>query len=469
MKLNSILPLGFVAIASTLMAKQTTKPNILLILSDDQSAPYLSCYGNPNLQTPNIDRIAQEGMRFDRAYVTAPQCAPSRGSIITGRNVLDIQMLRFSAPLDRSIISGPERLREVGYFTGLCGRTYHLDGMGNLNPAAKATFEKYKMVTFPDRVDYCKVNGNPDSTMAQFNEFLNRVPKGKPFFLQTCFSDPHRVFTAQNYEPDPAKLVVPHTFPDTKQLRVDLAAHIGEIQRLDEYIGKILKELEKRNLDKNTFVVFISDNGAALLRGKGTLYDLGIHIPMVARWPGVIKPGSVCNQLISCEDLVPTFLTAAGIKPPKDITGYSFMPILKGDTAAIRDYVFASRGPHGSNLPTTTNNPFDHARVVFDKQYKLIYNPMFALPYSPIDCNNDPFWLELIELHKKGLVEPRFNQTVMFSPMRPMFELFDTNTDPGEFVNLAGKTEYEVVENRLKAVLNEWMIVYRDVVALPLK
>jgi len=469
MKISSLLSLSFVTLASALMAKEKSKPNILLIISDDQSAPYLSCYGNKNLQTPNIDRIANEGIRFDRAYVTAPQSAPSRGTIMTGRNVLDIRMLRFSAPLDRSIISGPERLREKDYYTGLCGRTYHLDGMGNLNPSAKATFDKYKLVTFPDRVDYCKVNGNQDSTIAQFNQFLNQVPKGKPFFLQTCFSDPHRVFTAKNYEPDPTKLIVPNTFPDTKLLREDLAAHIGEIQRLDVYVGKILNELEKRGLDKNTLVVFISDNGAALLRGKGTLYDLGIHIPMVARWPGVIKPGSVSNQLISCEDLVPTFLSAAGIKPPKDITGYSFLSILKGDTAKIRDYVFASRVPHGNELPTTTNNPFDHARVVFDKKFKLIYNPMFALPYLPIDCSKDPFWLELVELNKLGKVEPRFNGTVLFSTMRPMFELFDTESDPGEFVNLAGKPEYKNVEYRLKSALNEWMIVYRDVVPLPIK
>ena len=466
---HSIISIGLVALSATLMAKESPKPNILLIISDDHSAPYLSCYGNSNIKTPNIDRIANEGIRFDRAYVTAPQCVPSRASIMTGRNVPDIQMLRFSAPLDRSVITGPERLRTKDYFTGVCGRTYHLDGMGNLNPSAKATFDKYKLVSFPDRVDYCKVNGNQDSTLAQFNEFLNRVPKGKPFFLQTCFSDPHRPFTAKEFEPDPSTLDVPNTLPDTKLLRKDLAAHIGEIQRLDTYIGKILNELDKRGLSNNTLLVFIGDNGASLLRGKGTLYDLGIHIPMVARWPGIIKPGSISSNLVSCEDLVPTFLTAAGITPTPEITGHSLMPLLKGDTAAIREYVFAVRGPHGNMLPTNTNNPFDHARVVFDKKFKLIYNPMFALPYSPIDCNNDDFWLELVDLNKKGQVETRFAGTIMFSPERPLFELFDTENDLGEFINLAGKAEYKDIEYRLKAALNEWMIVYRDVVPLPIK
>jgi arylsulfatase A-like enzyme len=127
---RKFLTLGLVAVSATLSAQERNKqPNILLILSDDHSAPFLGCYGSPDLKTPNLDRMASEGLLFSRAYVSCPQSVPSRATILTGRNVLDIKMLRFSSPLGKDITTGPEILREKGYFTGLCGRIFHLDGM----------------------------------------------------------------------------------------------------------------------------------------------------------------------------------------------------------------------------------------------------------------------------------------------------------------------------------------------------
>lgn len=449
-------------------AAANQQPNILLILSDDHSSPYLSCYGNPDLKTPNIDRIAAEGIRFGRAYTTAPQCVPSRASIMTGRNVLDLQMLRFTAPLDKNIVTGPEILKKNGYYTGLCGRNYHLDGSGNGPKESDEAFEKYGMITFPQRLDYVKIEEDDEKTINQFKAFLDQVPKGKPFFVQTCYSDPHRPFTAKEYEPDPMKIKVPEGMPDTKLLREDLAAHYGEIQRLDHHVGLVLEELEKRGLSGNTLVVFMGDNGASLLRGKGTLYECGLHVPLVARWPGVIKPGSVSDILVSGEDLVPTFLEAAGIRPTKEIAGQSFVPALKGEKTAGRDYVFAVRGAHGSGLPDTSSGNFDLSRTVISKQFKLIYNPMYYLRYQPLDCGKDPFWKELIELSKQGKLEPRFAGTTLFTAQRPMFELFDLENDPDEFNNLAGKAEYKEIEYQLKKALHQWMIRYRDVVPLPI-
>ena len=455
-----------ITMGPTAFAQQSSKekPNILLVLSDDHSAPYLGCYGNPDLKTPNIDRIANEGIRFDRAYTDAPQCVPSRATIMTGRNVLDVQMLRFTAPLDKNIITGPETLRKNGYYTGLCGRTYHLDGATGPKETLDA-FEEYGMVTFPKRVDFI---GRKGTTIEQFTDFLNHAPKGKPFFMQACFSDPHRPFTAKEYEPDPAKITVPQTFPDTKLLREDLAGHYGEIQRLDQGVGELLAVLEKGGFSKNTLVVFMGDNGASLLRGKGTLYDVGLHVPLVAKWPGVIKPGSVSDILVSGEDLVPTFLEATGIPLTKELTGHSFYPALKGDKIAGKEYVFGVRGPHAGSLPDTTMGAFDLSRTVFNKKFKLIYNPMYYLSYKPIDCGGDPFWTDLIARNKKGLLEPRFAGTTMFSRQRPMFEFFDLEKDPGEFINLDGKKEYAEIEHQLKTALHKWMIRYRDMVPLPI-
>ncbi|MEN6323224.1 MAG: sulfatase [Proteiniphilum sp.] len=441
------------------------RPNILLILSDDHSFPYLGCYGNSDLKTPNIDKIAKEGIRFNRAYTTAPQSVPSRASIMTGRNVLDVEMLRFTAPLDKNIITGPEILRSHGYYTGLCGRTYHLDGP-NGPKATLDVLDEYGMVTFSKRVDYLRGGG---STVQQFSEFLDQVPKGKPFFMQACFSDPHRPFTANEYEPDPKGIEVPYEFPDTKLLREDLSAFYGEIQRLDYDVGLLIKELHKRGLDKNTLIVFMGDNGSALLRGKGTLYESGINVPLLVKWPGVISPGTVSDILVSGEDLVPTFLDAAKIIKPDNLTGISFYKALRGgDYKNYRKYVFAVRGAHASGLANKSSASFDLSRVIIENKYKLIYNPMYYLYYYPVDFGNSPFWIDLVEKNKRGLLESRFSKTTLFTLERPIFELFDLEKDPFEFNNLSGLKEFENIEHELKKELQEWMILYQDIIPLPI-
>src|SRR4051794_33679446 len=163
-------------------------PNVLLILSDDHSVPHLGCYGNPDIKTPNIDAFAKEGMRFDRYYVGTSQCVPSRATIMTGRSAIAVQNTRFSAPLAAEYKVFPEILREkAGYFSGVAGRTYHLDG-GALPPETATVFDKCGLKTFPNRLDFAKTAGTRDAIHAQFREFLDAVPKGKPFVLQLCFS-----------------------------------------------------------------------------------------------------------------------------------------------------------------------------------------------------------------------------------------------------------------------------------------
>lgn len=469
---TSNLIAGLLAVSPVMAQKAATlpeaRPNVLLILSDDHSAPYLGCYGNPDLKTPNIDRIANEGILFKRAYTAAPQCVPSRASILSGRNVLDAQMLRFSAPLDKSILTFPEVLRKAGYYTGICGRSYHLDGSGkqNMPPETAKTFEEFGMVTFKDRVDYLNT-GSDGQVLAQVAEFLDQAPSNKPFSMWVNYSDPHRIFNAKDYEPDPEKIHVPDLMPDTKLLRQDLAGYLGEIQRLDYYIGLLLAELEKRGKLDNTLIVFMGDNGGALIRGKGTLYDCGLHVPLLVRWPGKIKPGKSADILVSGEDIAPTLIEAAGLGPVEEMTGKSFLQTLTGHEQAIREYVYAVRGTHAAGLPGNSAT-FDMSRVVFNKKYKLIYNPLFQLPYQPVDFNGNKFWQELVQLNKEGKLDKRFGGTILFAGQRPMFEFFDLEKDPGEFVNLSGLEEYREAEHQMKAALHRWMIIYRDVVPLPI-
>jgi len=449
-----------------LAQKSSSKPNIVFILSDDHSASFLGVYGNPDLKTPNIDKLAKDGIVFKKAYTTAPQCVPSRASLMTGRSQVEIGMTRFSAPLPANIKGYPEYLREGGYYTGICGRNFHLDG--NRSPQESANvYDQYGLETFKNRVDYLKVAQTLDEIHKQYLDFLDQTPKDKPFFIQLAFSDPHRVFDAKSYEPDPTKITIPSYFPDTKLVREDLAGYYGEVQRLDESIGKVLDELKKRGLDENTLVVFMGDNGAALLRGKGTLHRLGIHVPLIARYPGHIQPGQVSDALVSGIDIAPTFLSVAGIKIPSEITGKNLLPALEGKPYDGHKYIYAARSAHGQGLPTNTAH-FDLGRTVFNTKYKLIYNAMWQLPYTPVDFYNLPFWYDLQQLNADGRLDAKWSE-LLFAEHRPMFELYDLEKDVEEFNNLSGKPEFQAVENELKAKLQEWMILNKDYLPLPIE
>lgn len=460
------LVLGWL-VPSQLLAQKTNKlpTNIIFILSDDHSAQFLSSSGYPSIKTPNLDRLAQEGIRYTRAYTTAPQCVLSRAAFMTGRSTLDIQMTRFSAPLPADVVTYPELLRKAGYHTGICGRTFHLNGARIVKESADV-FDKYGLETFQNRVDYLAVSGNPDTISQQYTEFFDKAPKNKPFFLQVGYSDPHRVFTAKSFEPDPSTLQLPEGWPDTKGVRQDLAAYIGEIQRLDGDVGRLLDEIKKRGLEQSTLVVFIGDNGGALLRGKGTLYNLGLNVPLIARHPGRIKPAQVSNAIISGEDIAPTFLEVAGVAIPKTMTGRSLVPSFQQPSFAPHEYVFAVRGAHGSGLPTNTSH-FDLGRTIITPKYKLIYNALWQLPYYPVDFGNQPFWLELTQLHTEGKLNKGVDQR-LFAARREMFELFDLENDPYELTNLIADEQHQTVAHQLKARLQEWMILNRDYLPLPI-
>ncbi len=444
-----------------------SKLNVLLILSDDHSYPHVGCYGNKDIMTPNLDRFAAEGMRFVRAYVTCPQCVPSRASIFTGRSPVEIDMSRFSAPLPRAIKTYPEALRAAGWFTGVAGRTYHMDGAVTASaPETQRVFDKYKLKTFPDRLDYVKVGSGSEAQFAQFREFLDLKPADKPFFLQLCSNDPHRPLNT--YGPvkhDPAKLTLPAHYPDTQLVREDFARYYDEIAHFDVLFGEVMAELEKRGLASNTIVVFMGDNGASQFRGKGTLYEFGIHVPLIVRWPGKVKPGSSTAELISGEDIAPTFLEAAGLPVAPEMTGKSFVKLLRGEPFAGRQFVFAERGAHGTGLPGNSAD-FDLGRVVVSKTHKLIYNALGELPYWPVDFPKDDFWKELVQRHEDGKLDAKIEK-LYFSPTRPMFELYDLENDPNEFTNLAGNPDAASVERELKAKMQEWMILQHDFMPLP--
>ncbi|MBX6313141.1 MAG: sulfatase-like hydrolase/transferase, partial [Isosphaeraceae bacterium] len=265
---------------------------------------------------------------------------------------------------------------------------------------------------------------------------------------------------------DPQKLTLPAHYPDTPLVREDFARYYDEIARFDGHFGQVLKTLEDRGLADETIVVFMGDNGSSQLRGKGTLYEFGVHVPLLVRWPGHVKAGSSTSELISGEDIAPTLLEAAGVPIPEEISGRSFLKLLLGEPFAGRTYVFSERGAHGQGLPTNSA-AFDLGRCVISKKYKFIYNALWQLPYTPVDFASAPFWKDLQRRNREGQLTPELSR-IYFAPTRPMFELYDLEADPREFQNLAGKPEVATIEHELKAALQEWMILQRDFLPLPI-
>jgi N-sulfoglucosamine sulfohydrolase len=446
------------------------RPNILLLLSDDHSYPFLSCYGDPNVHTPTLDQLAAEGIKFHRYFTAAPQCVPSRAALMTGRSPVAARMTRFSSPLPQDEVTLPELLREHGgYYTGVCGRSFHLDGSGARGGAAMAELlSKHQLRTFEKRVDFLK--GGSDREVASLvATFLDSKPSDKPFFLWANFSDPHHVWNADaKFRPDPKSLRLPPQFPDLPGMREQLADYCAEVNRLDQSVGAVLKVLQERGLMDNTVIVFTGDNGAALPHGKGSLYDPGSNTPLLVRWPGVIKPGGQSRALISGEDIAPTLLDAAGLPPGKKMSGISFLPIVQGKSFTPRQHIFVERGPHGS-APVQVDmksSGYDLSRAVRSDRYKFIYNCTPWIPYSPVDSAGGSAWKQMIAANESGSLPRQLRATYFTSP-RPVYELYDLEADPGELNNLSGTPALANVERELRIALAEKMILDFDYLPLP--
>lgn len=442
------------------LAAAGPKSNLLLLLSDDHSFPYAGCYGEGDMRTPTLDRLASEGMLFHRAFQAAPQCVPSRTALMTGRSPVSARMGRFNAPLPKEIVALPDLLKKAGYFTGIARRNYHLDGPGAAPRAGYLgeVIQREKLGTFAARLDFVDQSG-PKNTVKVVNEFFDKLPKGKPFFFWVNFNDPHHPWDRDAISPprDPAKVRVPPYLPDLPGVRYDLARYLDEISRVDGEVKSILDILEQRGFARNTLVAFMGDNGMAFPHGKGSLYDPGIHVPLMIRWPGAVRAGSSTRELISGEDLTPTFLDIAGVPKAPGMSGRSFLKLLRGEAGyEPREHVFAARLQHGSGTmtPETKSSTWDLSRCVRGKRYKLIYNVTPFMEYQPVDSAGDPGWQEMRKAHAAGRLSPEVDGAYFAKP-RPIYELYDLDTDPNEFTNLSGKPELAEIERGLRKAMIE--------------
>jgi len=280
---------------------QRPRPNIVLIIADDMAWDDCGAYGHPTIRTPNIDRLAAEGMRFTNAFLTTSSCSPSRASIITGQypHNTDAEQLHWPLPAEQTTFV--ELLKSAGYWTAAVGK-WHLGDVvkDRFHYIREADVSGFQLPTGTVKTKGAMV-AKEKSGCEHWVSTLRSRPKDKPFFLWLAALDPHR-----DYEPgiianphQSSDVRVPPYLPDVAEVREELALYYDEIVRLDNYIGDVLKEIEAQGIEKDTFVLFFSDNGRPFPRDKTTLYDGGIKTPWIVRWPRRLRAASICTQLVS--------------------------------------------------------------------------------------------------------------------------------------------------------------------------
>jgi len=427
-------------------AMGTSRPNIVIIVSDDQGKLDLGCYGNELCTTPNLDSLAREGMRLTSAFTPTAICTPSRSAFLTG-----LYPHRSGAYGFRSINPGvrtlPELIAKAGYRTGIIGKVH-------VSPLNQFPFEVMA------GVGQLGFGRDVDKYAAEVKKFLKET-KDKPFFLMVSYADPHRPFpkkgikkgrAAEVPDPhDPRKVLIPPFLFDTPETRVEIAQYYDAIRRMDRGVGLVLKALREQGKEGNTAIFFTSDNGMPFPFAKTTLYDAGINMPFIVRWPGVVKRGSVCDAMVSFIDILPTCLDIAGATIPGDIDGRSFLPVLRGEKRQLREAVFASHTDHA-------RKPRVPSRAIRTRRYKYIYNFRPDLEFKN-NAMNSPTWKSMLQ---KAKTDPKVAARVRLLKSRPREELYDLNTDPHELNNVAEDSVSRPVLLKLRSRLRKWMTKQKD-------
>jgi uncharacterized sulfatase len=408
--------------------QRNSRPNFLWISCEDIS-PDLGCYGDDYAVTPNLDRLARQGRRYTKAFVSFPVCAPTRSSIITGVHpgTLGTMHMRtgkkgYEAVPPPQVKCFPEYLRAAGYY---CTNNRKTDYQ--FKPPFTAWDESSKKTHWRNR------------------------PPNMPFFSVFNFTTTHesRCWPREGERliHDPAKAVAPPYYPDTPIVRENLARYYDKITKMDGQVGEILEQLEQDGQAENTVVFFWSDHGRGLPRCKRWPYDSGLRVPLIIRWPGKIKPGSVCDDLVNLIDLAPTLLSLAGADVPPYMQG---RPLFGAKKALPREYVFGGR----NRMDLSSD---DFIRTARDKRYRYIRNFTPETPYAQrIDyMEKMPIMQEWRRLHAEGRLAGA--QKLFFQHPKPLEELYDLVTDPYEVNNLADSSQHQQILKRMRSALEKWI------------
>ena len=464
-----VLALGCVAGAALLVtrAQQLTahektaadgRCNVLVIVSED-NGPHLGCYGDPIVKTPHLDRLAAEGVRFDRAFVTTASCSESRSSMLTGlyphqNGQIGLATHRYAT--FPGVANTPGLLKKEGYRTGILGKLH-------VNPESAFPFD----FRWNDPA-FCSFSHRDVHKIAEVAGRFMTASEG-PFFLAVNYPDAHLPWLKQQNGVPDAPLgeedVRPLSFVgiDTPRLRQDTADYYNCIRRLDAGVGMLLEHLENSGAGADTLVIYLGDHGAQFARGKLTCYESGLRVPLIVRWPGVAREGMVRRELVSTVDLLPTILQAAGAQVPAGLAGRSLLPLVRGEPVAWRQYLFAEYHSHYPPL-------YFPQRTVRDDRYKLIVNLLEDRPSPAARCYRSPdvWWTNLTD-RQVAEADAHVRKAYKTWDDAPPEELYDLENDPHEFNNLAGEPEYAAVEKRLRGELEAWQHETDDPLADPAK
>lgn len=426
-------------------AEPPKKPNILWLIAEDMSPDAVACYGGKQVWTPNIDKLAADGVRYTRAFTTAPVCSPSRSAFCTGMYQTTIGAHNHRAHRDdgyklpEGVKVVTDWLRESGYFTA-------------------------DLITLPKECGF-QGTGKTDWNFAYDGKPFDStrwddLKKHQPFYAQLNFHETHRAFNGPK-RADRDKIEVPPIYPDHPVTREDWGKYLDAASELDRKIGLVLKQLEADGLADDTIVLFMADHGEAHVRGKQFCYDDGLRIPLVIRWarnfpvPKHFKPGTTDDRLIAAIDLVPTFLDAAGHAKPPKMEGRIFL----GDRAeAPREYVFGARD--------RCDETVFRFRTVRDARYRYIRNFTPERPFLQANAYKEkayPVWNLIKDLGKEGKLT-EWQKAFYLAPKMPAEELYDMDADPWSMTNLAAsdKPEHQAVRKRLRAALEKWIEETKD-------
>jgi N-sulfoglucosamine sulfohydrolase len=426
-----LLPLAWAVVS--LAAAQ---PNFIWIVGEDLG-PELGCYGDAYARTPNLDKLAAEGARFTRAFTHAPVCAPSRSGLITGQYPIKIGSHHMRSKLLEPPPAFTTHLRRAGYF-----------------------------VAWPGKTDF---NFNiPDDYFDSTNNWRRNPPR-RPFFAYINMGESHESKIRQPQDAfdkvtavlkpeqrhNPALAPVPPYHSDTPIVRRDLAKYYDLVSVVDNRVGEILRQLEENGLLENTVIFFFGDHGRGLPRSKRWVYDSGIRVPLIIKWPGQIKAGTVREELVSFVDFGSTVLSVAEVAIPKEVDGQPFL----GPNATPRKYIYA----HRDRMDETP----DRIRAVRDERFKYIRNFETNLPYAQriVYMEEMPTMREWRRLNAEGKLIVA--QKLFFSPTKPKEELYDTETDPHEIYNLAALPQHAAKLKELRGALEDWIRKTGDLGQIP--
>ncbi|GAB6166318.1 sulfatase [Thermostilla marina] len=420
------------------------RPNILVIIADDATYSDLPIYGGTNVKTPNIDRLAGQGVVFDQAFVTEAMCQPCRSELYTGLYPIGNGCCWNHSASRSGVRSMPHYLRPLGYRVGLAGKVH-------VRPKSVFPFE-----IVPGLETNC-VSPTVRFDLGGCREFITRNA-AKPFCLVTALVVPHAVWTAGDPSHfDPASFELPPHVADTPVSRQDFARYLAEIEVLDQQVGAILKMLDETGHADDTIVVFTSEQGAQFPGCKWTVWNQGVHTALVVRWPGKVRPGRRTSALVQYADVLPTLLDAVGADDPEGtFDGKSFLPVLLGETDTHREYAFFMHNnvPEGPPYPIrgVTDGKFRYVRNLLpDRIY--IEKHVMGLP------EHNPYWNSWLMASAEDEATYRVIERYM---RRPAEELYCTQDDPFEMTNVADDPQYAEIKDRLSRALDQWLAEQHD-------